>query len=87
MVAAYGAHGSSKGCGALGLGIRQIWASTVDKCIRVIKIYYNTNVKSQGHFKDGCPKVQRYGEEESVANSKPSPTTMRKKVEEEACGD
>ncbi|MBA0598326.1 hypothetical protein Gorai_008093 [Gossypium raimondii] len=102
----------------------------VDKCIRVIKIYYNTNVKSQGkfvrmavlvelrcpliskiwmraifkglyedmlnvcfscghyrHFKDGCPKVQRYGEEEKVANSKPSPTTMRKKVEEEACGD
>ncbi|MBA0694706.1 hypothetical protein Goari_004980 [Gossypium aridum] len=39
------------------------------------------------HFKDGCPKVQRYGEEEKVADSKPLPTTMKKKVEEEACGD
>ncbi|MBA0627104.1 hypothetical protein Godav_004653 [Gossypium davidsonii] len=41
-------------------------------------------IPSIRHFKDGCPKVQRYGEEENVANSKPSPTTMRKKVEEEA---
>ncbi|MBA0662746.1 hypothetical protein Goklo_006820 [Gossypium klotzschianum] len=76
----------------------------VDKCIRVIKIYYNTNVKSQGKFVKmavlvelRCPPISkiwieghiqgiRYGEEENVANSKPSPTTMRKKVEEEACG-
>ncbi|MBA0868518.1 hypothetical protein Goshw_014955 [Gossypium schwendimanii] len=40
-----------------------------------------------GHFKDGCPKVQRYGEKEKVADSKPLPTTIKKKVEEEACGD